>query len=142
MNGSLLAQVVLIDTSAAVALEDPGDQFHKDAKAFFTSAADVVWASVNVTAHEAFTRARHRLGYEPAICLYDFLTGEEVYRIPFASQDEVQARRQLERFREHRLSFHDALIAAVMKRVGIYRTFAFDRHFWLFGFEVLPGRTR
>jgi predicted nucleic acid-binding protein len=48
----------------------------------------------------------------------------------------------LERFKEHGLSFHDALVAAVMKRLGIYRAFAFDRHFWLFGFEVLPGRTR
>jgi len=38
--------------------------------------------------------------------------------------------------------FHDALCASVMKREGIYRVFTFDKHFWSFGFEVLPGATQ
>jgi predicted nucleic acid-binding protein len=142
MNRTFLAQAVLIDTSAAVALEDPTDQFHNDAKTFYETASGIVWASVNATAQETYTVARYNLGFSKAIHLYDFLTAEPVFRIPFVREDEVSAREALVRFKEHPLSFHDALVAAVMKRIGIFRTFAFDHHFWLLGFEVLPGRTR
>ena len=141
MNSTFLQQVVLFDSSAAVALGDPSDQFHNDAHLFFSSTTDVIWASLNATAHETFTVARRRLGFSSAIRLYDFMTGCRMYRIIYGREDELQAREHLVRLRDHGLSFHDALAAAVMKRLGIYRMFSFDHHFFLFGFEVLPGRT-
>ena len=53
--------------------------------------------------------------------------------------DEKSALAILERFSEHAISFHDALCAAVMRRLGIYRVFTFDKDYWVMGFEVLPG---
>jgi predicted nucleic acid-binding protein len=45
----------------------------------------------------------------------------------------------LEKYSDQKISFHDALCAAVMLRIGAYRAFAFDKHFWIMGFEMLPG---
>jgi predicted nucleic acid-binding protein len=47
----------------------------------------------------------------------------------------------LMKYKDQKLSFHDALCVSVMKREGIFRIFTFDKHFWLFGFEVFPGAT-
>lgn len=71
---------------------------------------------------------------------YDFLrqsTGFHVYR--FAPPDEEEALRIVQRYSDHPLSFHDALSAAFMKRVGIVKVFTFDRHFAILGFITLPG---
>ena len=62
--------------------------------------------------------------------------------ITFDEKDEKVAYSDLNRFHEHSLSFHDALLASVMRRLGVYRIFSFDSHFWTFGFEVLPGQTK
>ena len=142
MATTFLEEAILVDTSAAIALADRDDQFHKAAESFYESTTDVVWATLNATAHETYTRARYILGFDEALRLYDFLTGQPLMCMPFIAEDEGVARNHLVRFCEHKLSFHDALFAAVMKRIGIYKAFTFDHHFWLFGFEVLPGRTR
>lgn len=57
----------------------------------------------------------------------------------FEASDESEALRILDRYVEHSLSFHDALCAATMKRVGIYRIFTFDSDFTILGFETLGG---
>jgi len=136
------AEAILIDAGAAIALTDKKDQFHVIAKKFFDNTSDILWVSLNATAQESYTRARYDLGFPKAIGLYDFLRGEPLYHIRFESEDEEEASRLLKRYADHIISFHDALCAAVMKRVGIYRAFTFDHHFYNFGFEVLPGTTR
>jgi predicted nucleic acid-binding protein len=133
-----LAEAVLIDTSAVIALHDNQDQYHRLARTFFDATTDVTWVTLNATAHEAYTRARYSSGFHRALTVYDFLTAEPCYHVTFRQEDEIQARNILQRYSEHDMSFHDALCAAVMKRVGIYRAFTFDRHFLYFGFEVLP----
>jgi predicted nucleic acid-binding protein len=139
MSQEYLAQAVFIDTSAIIALKDRRAQYHEDAQRLWETATSIVWASLNATAQETYTRARFSLGFEAAMRLYDLLKGEDVVGVSFSSDDEIQARLTLARFNEHDLSFHDALLASVMKRVGGYRVFTFDHHFYLFGFEVLPG---
>jgi predicted nucleic acid-binding protein len=139
MSGAYLAQAVFVDTSAVVALKDKQAQHHEDAQRFWDTASGIVWASLNATAQETYTRARFRLGFRAALSLYDLLKGENVVGVSFSPADEIQARLTLARFKEHDLSFHDALLAMVMKRLGGYRVFTFDHHFYLFGFEVLPG---
>ena len=94
---------------------------------------------MNCTKHETYTRARYDLDYNIAIRLYDYLSCEPLYQIFFNKSDEYEARNLLERYSDHKISFHDALCATVMKKFGIYKTFTFDRHFYIFGFEVYPG---
>ena len=95
---------------------------------------------MDVTSHETYTRARYRSTARVAREHYSFLrttTGISLYR--FKESDEIEAIEILNRYSDHRLSFHDALCAAAMKRLGIAKVFTFDRDFAVLGFMVLPG---
>ncbi len=93
---------------------------------------------LNETSHETFTRARYDFGYRAAAELYAFLRERDLTVLTFDEADEAKALDVLSRYEEHTLSFHDALCAAIMLRYGIYRVFAFDKHFATLGFEVFP----
>ena len=141
MVNSLFSEAVLIDASAAIALADPKDQFHKEATVFFNQ-TDAVWVILNITSHEVYKRIRYKLGFQKAILAYNSLMGDEKVILPFKKEDELEAVKILTKFSEHKLSFHDALCIAIMKKTGIYRAFAFDKHFFLSGYEIYPGNYR
>ena len=133
-------RAALIDSSAVIALHDPGEQFHSDAVSFYSKSSDFVWCTLDVTAHEVFTRVRYGSSVVQALEHFDFLrntSGLRLYR--FHPDDEVGARDILTRYSDHAISYHDALCAAAMKRLGILRIFTFDSDFAVMGFEVFPG---
>lgn len=134
-----LADAVLIDTSAAIALLNPKESNYKIANKFYYSNTNLVWTSINSTAHESYTRARYDYNFICAIEIYNFLKGDNLYLINFDKRDEDNALSILKKYKKNALSFHDALCAAIMKKFGIYRIFTFDSDFYIFGFEVLPG---
>lgn len=140
-SSGLLSQAVFIDSSAVLELEKEDAKYHMAAHTVWASGSDVIWVSLNATAQETYTRARTNLGFKPAIRLYDMLKVDPILYLAFTREDEAEARTILVKYKDQDLSFHDALLAAVMKRVGSYRVFSFDHHFYLFGFEVLPGPT-
>jgi len=141
MTGAVYDQVALIDTSAVIALFDPKDQFHSEAKAFYET-ADLFWYTLNITAHETFTRVRYDKGLTTALSQFDFLRTDRFQLLLFDQTDERQARQLLGKYCDQSFSFHDALCATVMLRSGIYKIFSFDHDFWTLGFQVLPGQTR
>ena len=134
--------LVLIDTSAVVALLDDSDQFHEDATLFFENPPNVRWISLNVTAHETFTRLRYNHSIARGIQGYDFLRSDSVRVLHFEEDDDLQAKQLLEKYNDQVLSYHGALCAAVMISTGIYKVFGFDKDFFVFGFELLPGPYR
>lgn len=132
----------LIDTSVVIALFDPSDQFYDEARRYFQeNAAGFVWATLNETSHELYTRVRFQADTQTALKRYDFLRSGEFHVLDFDSDDENSARSLIEQYEEHTISFHDALCAAIMSRAGIYKIFSFDHDFWTLGFEVHPGQT-
>jgi len=131
-------RTVLLDTSAAIALSNPQDKFHKSAINYYQN-TKVIWIVLNVTTHETFTRQRYKRNLKQALKSYDYLRGTNFNLINFESSDESEARRILEKYNDQNFSFYDALCAAVMLRIGMYRVFAFDIHFWILGFQVEPG---
>lgn len=141
MFGTVWDRTVLIDTAAVVALQDRNDRFHESAKAYFGADSSVRWAALDATAHEAYTHMRYEFSYPRASEAFEFLRSGQVELIRFTQEDEESARALLEKYREHDLSFHDALCASVMIRLGIFQVFTFDSHFWTFGFQVKPGDT-
>lgn len=141
MNTVFYHHAIFIDTSAIIALRHEDGELAEVTRRFFQTQDNVVWLTLNVTNHECYTRARYNYGYQKAIQTYDWLLNEINY-VQFNKEDEKQARLDLERFKEHDISFHDALLGAVMKRIGVYRVLTFDHHFYCWGFEVLPGITR
>lgn len=141
MGAVLYDRLALIDTSAVVALFDPSDQFHDEARDLYL-AAELVWYTLNVTAHETFTRIRYDKGLPTALERFDFLRNGRFHVLTFDEDDEKRARHLLERYQDQAVSFHDALCAVAMLRAGIYKIFSFDSDFWALGFEVIPGRTK
>lgn len=131
---------MLVDTSAVFSITDPNDQYHAAARQFFEQETASQWMILNATTHEAFTRTRYDLGFQAAAERYDLMRNRFVL-LEFTRADEDEARSLLEKYKEHAISFHDALCSAVMLRNGIYRIFTFDRDFWVIGFEVVPGLT-
>lgn len=137
-----LQDLVLIDTSAVIALYDESQTLHTHAHQFFENQHHLTWLALNVTSHESFTRLRYDTDLKTAIAGYQFLRSNGVRPLTFTAADEDQARQLIEKYTDKKLSFHDALCAAVMIREGIYMIFTFDSDFWAFGFQVLPGNTR
>lgn len=142
MPGIVYDQFALIDTSAVIALFNPRDQFHEEARALFNTTHDLVWFTLNATAHETFTRVRYSEYLASALNRFDFLRSERFHLLAFNKEDELKARELLEKYNDQMFSFHDALCAVIMLRAGIYKIFSFDSDFWTLGFEVIPGPTR
>jgi len=143
VGGTLYDGIAAIDTSAALALRDPNDQFYELAHDFFRQRTDLTWAVVGVTSHEAFTRCRYHTNLATALACYDDLRdGGRFRQLPFLPEDEATARASLERMNDQSISFHDALCAAVMVRNGVGQIFTFDRDFWILGLTVIPGSVR
>ena len=141
MHGDVYERFALIDSSAVIALSEPTDQFHIDAREFLVQDHGLVWFTMNTTAHEVFTRIRYDKGLRDALEQFDYLRTPSFRILHFENQDEQRARILLEKYHDQRFSFHDALCAAVMRRLGIFKIFSFDADFWKLGFEVMPGRT-
>ena len=95
------------------------------------------WAAVNLTAHETFTRLRYGANVSAGFGGFDFLR-TNLAVIDFRPEDEVRARSMLTKYADHKISYHDAICAAIMLRSGIYKIFTFDRDFLILGFHVLP----
>lgn len=134
----------LLDTAAIVALFDEGDPLHRLATEFFEAGrGEVTWYVVDATSHESFTRVRYNATLPRALAAFQFLRdGGGVGLLRFQPEDEDRALTMLRKYRDQRLSFHDALCAAVMLRVGIFRVFTFDQDFSTMGFAVMPGLAR
>lgn len=136
--GTIYEHIAFVDTSAVVALHDPKHRFHVEARAFLKN-TELGLVALNVTAHEAFTRGRYDHGLARGREHFDFLRSSMSKRVGFTDSDEEVAYSMLVRYADQRLSFHDALCGAVMLREGIYKVFAFDKDFFTFGFQLVPG---
>ena len=138
MAGSIYEKYALVDTSAVVALFDPKDKFHVVARTFLRN-TDLTLFALNVTSHESFTRGRYDHGLARGREHFDFLRSSVLFQIRFTEDDEKEAYRMLSKYTDQLLSFHDALCGAAMLRAGIYKIFGFDKDFFTFGFELVPG---
>jgi len=134
----LRENVALIDTSAVVSILDRRDSLHRLFTSFFEN-APLDWAALNLTAHETFTRVRYRADVHLGLRGFDLLRSTGVTVIDFEERDETRARALLVKYADHRISHHDAICAAVMRRTGIYKIFTQDSDFQILGFQVLPN---
>jgi predicted nucleic acid-binding protein len=139
VSASLFARAVVLDTSIVFARHCERDRRHKRAVAALESLGPTSLYAVNVTAHETFTRLRQDVGLDGALDGYEFIRAKGVTTLEFNALDEQGALASLRKYKDQNLSFHDALCASVMKRVGIYKIISLDKDFFTFGFEVFPG---
>lgn len=133
--------VVYVDTSAFLAVLDADDRYHEHAavvwKDLLRSESSLVCSSYVII--ETYALVQHRLGMDALRVFHgDVYPVLHVYWVDSslheAGMDAVLTAGL------KRLGLVDCVSFALMRRVGIKKTFAFDEHFREQGFEVLvPG---
>ena len=132
MNG------VFVDTGAWYALVDKDDADHGAATAFLASATSPL-ITTNTVFSETVTLIRYRLGHDAACSFGQKLKESTFVRIVAVTPtDEDRAWEIFIRYRDQDFTFADCTSFAVMQRLKLDTAFAFDRHFAIMKFVVVP----
>jgi uncharacterized protein len=140
-----LKSSLLIDTGAFIALLDPNDDLHAEAKAFYQALPPTAhYLTTQAVVGECYTFFRYRQGASAAARWLDYLDSARAsHHLRLLYSDEVdglQAEHILRRFRDQSLSYTDALTLALAERHKPQAIFGFDHHLALTGLPLLPGR--
>lgn len=132
---------IFVDTGAWIAISDHRDQHHVAATGVYPRLLQQYRALVttNLVIAETYVMIRRVGGYKPAMRFLDSIRRSS--RILKIYSDEVleeQAEGILRRYDDQDFSFTDAVSFAVMGQRGITEAFAFDRHFLIAGFTLVP----
>jgi len=131
--------ILLVDTSALIAVLDADDEFHTLATTYWTEAncADTIWTTSNYVVLETFAVIQRRLGMQAvAVFLNDVLPVINIEWLDVAIHDAGVTALTTAQRRD--LSLVDCTSFALMRHLGIRQVFTFDRHFAEQGFTCLP----
>ena len=133
MNG------IFVDTGAWYALVDTDDADHGAAAAFL-AANTVPLITTNAVFSETVTLIRYRIGHEAARIFGQKLKESSFVRmVAVTPADEERAWEIFAKYRDQDFSFVDCTSFAVMQRMKLTQAFAFDRHFNVMKFTVVPA---
>jgi predicted nucleic acid-binding protein len=131
---------LLADTGALLALFNPQDQHHRQARQFVEQARSVRFVLTELIISETVTRLRARLGAARAADVGAALLHSRRYEAIFVDARLVEAGlAELRRFADKRLSLTDAVSFAVIRTLALDGAFAFDRDFRDCGFAMHPS---
>lgn len=132
---------IFVDTGAWIALADTGDRFHSagvsEYPRILRQSGRLV--TTNLVIAESYNLLRRRLGHAQAIHFLDSLRQSlRLVKIYSDHALESEAESILRRYDDQDFSLADAVSFAVMRVRGISQAFAFDRHFLVAGYELVP----
>jgi hypothetical protein len=131
---------IFVDTGAWYALVDSDDADHGAAAAFL-AANTIPLITTNFVFSETVTLIRYRIGHEAARSFGQKLKESSFVRVvAVTSADEERAWDIFTKYRDQDFSFVDCTSFAVMERLKLSAAFAFDRHFSVMKFAVVPGK--
>jgi predicted nucleic acid-binding protein len=131
---------IFVDTGAWYALVDSDDTDHKAAAAFLAANALPLFTS-NFVFSETVTLIRYRIGHEAARSFGQKLKESgSVMAVAVTPLDEERAWEIFAKYRDQDFSFVDCTSFAVMERIKLTAAFAFDRHYSVMKFAVVPGK--
>lgn len=134
--------MIFVDTGAFLARYLARDQHHAAARDAWSRLPKHPWSvhTSNFVLDETFTLLGRWAGPEFAADRAEALLSSTALAIlrPDAG-DELEALALFRKFGDQQASFTDCVSFALMRRHGIERAFAFDRHFVHAGFELWPG---
>lgn len=132
---------VFVDSGAWIALGDTRDKYHLAAKGQFGTLVEerVNLVTTNLVIAEVYTIIRHTGGYDPAMRFLRSTRESVRLKVIFSDRAlEDQAGEILRKFKDQDFSLVDAVSFAVMQDHEIEEAFAFDRHFTVAGFRLIP----
>ncbi len=131
-----------LDSSAYLALVNPHDDYHGEARAIWTRLTDEHWRTFTTSFVVAETHALFlaRLGHKHATAFLRPVRQSSTTIVRPSMADEGRAYAIVFQYVDKGFSLTDALSFAVMERLGITHAFTFDRHFAQYGFTVLASK--
>ena len=134
MNG------IFVDSGAWYALVDSDDADHRAAAAFL-AANTIPLITSNFVFSETVTLIRYRIGHEAAHSFGQKLKESSFVRVVAVTPgDEERAWDIFTKSRDQDFSFVDCTSFAVIERMKLSAAFAFDRHFAVMKFAVVPEK--
>jgi predicted nucleic acid-binding protein len=133
---------IFVDSGAWLALADRRDQWHGRATAVYPQILQQ-WTrlvTTNLIIAESYTLIRRRLGHTPAIQFLSSLRQTTRLLKIYADENlDAQAEAILRQYSDQDFSFVDAVSFAAMQAHQLSETFAFDNHFRVMGFLLVPN---
>ena len=139
---SLYQRAVLLDTGAWVAIADVRDQYHRPAARCLVKLRELAYplyvTVLSIAETYRLLLYKRHLGYAHARRFLESIYDGSVNIIRATEQDEQRAIVYIERYKDQRITFTDAINMAAMSRKGLGKVFSFDQHFRLLGFQTIP----
>ena len=131
---------VFVDAGAWIGLALPRDIYHeRAAHAYRGLQQSHHLVTTNLVVSEAYATIRRRGGHVVAMRFLRSLRATSRLTWLYSNAPlEAQAEAILARYADQDFSFVDAVSFAVMHQRGIAEAFAFDRHFLVAGFSLVP----
>lgn len=132
---------IFSDTSALLALGNPGEDRHTAAAGFFReAAASTRFVVSDYVLDEALTRWITSGRASRGLAFVDALLESPRYELVFVGQPIFdRARQKAGKFAAHRLSFTDCTTVVLVETLRLDGVFAFDEGFARVGLRMFPG---
>lgn len=125
-----------VDTSMFIALNNPNDQYHKEALEIAKRLEHYQFALSDSVITETYTLLRYKLGFHRARVFLASVLENETFTILNASQSvRIETLQLLEKNNDQKISYCDALSVALMNEHKIQSILSFDHHFEIMGVE-------
>jgi predicted nucleic acid-binding protein len=136
-----MPEQVFVDASAWLAVADKGEARHSDAVTAYSNLLNnqAILVTTSLVVAETYILLRRRLGHRAAITFLKSVNDSPKIEIGYANANlETEAKRILHQYHDQDFSFADAVSFALMQERGITQAFAFDKHFAIAGFTLVP----
>jgi len=136
-----VSREIFVDAGAWIAISDTRDKYHAAAIQFYQRLLQERrrLVTTNLVVAEAHVVIRRAGGYQPAMrFLQSVRQSSRLLKVYSDPTLEAQAEAILRRYADQDFSFADAVSFAVMQERGITEAFAFDHHFSVAGFALVP----
>lgn len=132
---------VFVDAGVWIAITDTRDKYHRAAAEQYKYLIEeqINLVTTNLVVAEAYIVIRRTGGHDPALrFLRSIRESVRLRKIYSDARIEADAEEILERFADQNFSLADAVSFVVMRDRKLEEAFAFDKHFIIAGFDLLP----
>lgn len=132
---------IFVDSGAWLALADRRDKFHAVAVDSYPRLLrqPIRLVTSNLVVAESYNLISRRLGHEPGIRFLKSLRGSSrLLRVYADDSVTIEAETVLAQYEDQDFSLVDAVSFTLMRQRGIEQVFAFDYHFQVMGYTLLP----
>jgi predicted nucleic acid-binding protein len=136
-----MARELFVDTGAWVALADYDDKYHERAASEYPDLLKGYrrLVTTNLVVAEVYIILRRALGHAAAITFLETTrSSPRIEKVQSTEELEIEAEGILRRYSDQDFSYTDAVSFALMRQRVIDTAFAFDKHFSIAGFSMVP----